>query len=120
MEMDLFAGVAVSDFGRAVAWFERLFGRPATFEAYDTDWVWTLAEHRSIYVKLRPEDAGHAMVTVFLSDLDSFVESAASRGIDPQTQEIYENGVRKTIYRDPDGNELGFGGAPVGDGSAGR
>ena len=48
------------------------------------------------------------------------MESAASRGIDPQTQETYENGVRKTIYRDPDGNELGFGGAPVGDGTAGR
>ena len=37
------------------------------------------------------------------------MESAASRGIDPQTQETYENGVRKTIYRDPDGNELGLG-----------
>ena len=86
-----------------------------TFEAYDTDWVWTLAEHRPTYVKLRPEDAGHSMVTVFLGDLDSFVELAASRGIDPQTHETYENGVRKTIYRDPDGNELGFGGAPVAD-----
>ena len=97
MEMDLFAGVAVSDFGRAVAWFERLFGRPATFEAYDTDWVWTLAEHRSIYVKLRPEDAGHSMVTVFLSDLDSFVESAASRGIDPQTlQTLRTASVRRS------------------------
>ena len=120
MQVDLFAGVAVSDFGRAVAWFERLFGRPATFEAYDTDWVWTLAEHRSIYVKLRPEDAGHSMVTVFLSDLDSFMESAASRGIDPRAQEVLENGVRKVIYADPDGNEIGFGGAPVEDGAAGR
>jgi hypothetical protein len=23
------------------------------------------------------------------------------------------NGVRKVIYRDPDGNEIGFGGAPL-------
>ena len=120
MEVDLFAGVAVSDFDSAVAWFERLFGEPATFKAYDTDYVWTLAEHRSIYVKLRPEDAGHAMVTVFLDDLDSFVESAVSRGIHPETQETYGNGVRKAIYRDPDGNELGFAGAPVKDSAAGR
>ena len=53
------------------------------------------------------------MVTVFVDDLDGFVESAASRGIHPETQETYGNGVRKAIYRDPDGNELGFGGAPV-------
>jgi hypothetical protein len=25
----------------------------------------------------------------------------------------YSNGVRKALYRDPDGNELGFGGAPL-------
>ena len=72
--------------------------------------MWTLAEHRSIYVKRRPEDAGHAMVTVFVDDLDSFVESAVSRGIHPEIQETYGNGVRKAIYRDPDGNELGFAG----------
>jgi len=26
--------------------------------------------------------------------------------------ETYDNGVRKVIYRDPDGNEIGFGGFP--------
>ena len=25
----------------------------------------------------------------------------------------YENGVRKIVFRDPDGNEIGFAGAPV-------
>jgi hypothetical protein len=29
------------------------------------------------------------------------------------TQETYANGVRKTTFRDPDGNEIGFGGAPL-------
>jgi len=77
-----------------------------------------LAEHRSIYVVLRPERAGFAMVTVFVDDLDSFVASAASRGIHPETRETYGNGVRKTTYRDPDGNEVGFGGAPLDVGGA--
>jgi hypothetical protein len=27
----------------------------------------------------------------------------------------YENGVRKALYRDPDGNEIGFAGADVGE-----
>ena len=28
-------------------------------------------------------------------------------------RETYENGVRKVTYRDPDGNEIGFGGGPA-------
>ena len=38
---------------------------------------------------------------------------AAARGVDPAERETYGNGVRKVIYRDPDGNEVGFGGAPA-------
>lgn len=120
MEGHLFAGIAVSDFDRAVAWFERLLGEPATFKAHDTEVVWDLAEHRSVYVVLRPERAGFAMVMVFLDDLDGFVESATARGIHPETRETYGNGVRKATYKDPDGNEVGFGGAPVVIDGAGR
>ena len=112
---DLFAGVAVRDFDRAVAWYERLLGEPASFAATDTELVWSVAEHGWIYVELRPDRAGQAMVTLFLDDLDDFVESASARGIDPDTRETYDNGVRKMIYRDPDGNEIGFGGGPVED-----
>ena len=112
MATDLFAGVGVSDFERAVAWFENLLGEPAEFVATDTEHVWNVNEHGWIYVVLRPERAGRAMVTVFLDDLDRFVESAASRGIEPDHRETYENGVRKVIYRDPDDNEIGFGGGP--------
>lgn len=119
MEGHLFAGVAVSDFDRAVIWFEHLLGEPATFQAHATESVWDLAEDRSIYVVLRPERAGCAMVTVFVDDLDSFVESAAARGIHPEKRETYGNGVRKATYRDPDGNEVGFGDAPVEVGGAG-
>ena len=113
MDVELFAGVAVSDFDRAVAWFERLLGAPSTFEAHETEQVWILAEHRSIYVVLRPEDAGHSLVTMLVDDLDGFLEAAAARGVHPETVENYENGVRKAIFRDPDGNEVGFGGVPA-------
>jgi hypothetical protein len=40
-----------------------------------------------------PERAGHAVLTVFV-------------------RETYGNGVRKVTYRDTDGNEISFGGAP--------
>jgi hypothetical protein len=33
--------------------------------------------------------------------------------IEPALRETYENGVRKATHRDPDGNEIGFGGAPL-------
>ena len=48
----------------------------------------------------------------FVDDLDERVEHISARGIEPAAQDTYGNGVRKVIYRDPDGNEIGFGGAP--------
>ena len=45
-----------------------------------------------------------------VSDLDERVAAIASRGIEPSERETYGDGVRKMIYRDPDGNEIGFGG----------
>ena len=45
MATDLFAGVGVTDFDRAVAWFESLLGAPAAFKATDTEHVWSVAEH---------------------------------------------------------------------------
>lgn len=111
--MDLFAGVAVSDLSRAVRWFDGLFGEVGSFGPNDTERVWTLADHCHLYAELRPEHAGQAMVTMFVDDFDGFLEAAAGRGIHPQTRETYDNGVRKAIYRDPDGNEIGVGGPPA-------
>ena len=47
-----------------------------------------------------------------MDDLDSLVSEIASRGISPAQRETYSNGVRKAIYRDAEGNEAAFGGAP--------
>ncbi|HCT78591.1 MAG TPA: glyoxalase, partial [Micromonosporaceae bacterium] len=37
----------------------------------------------------------------------------AERGLEPAERETYDNGVRKATFRDPDGNEIGLGGAPA-------
>jgi hypothetical protein len=37
----------------------------------------------------------------------------AERGLQPAERETYRNGVRKATFRDPDGDEIGFGGAPA-------
>jgi predicted enzyme related to lactoylglutathione lyase len=112
-QLDLFAGTPVADYASALKWYEQLLGAPPTFLPHDTEAVWELAEHRYLYIVQQPEHAGHAMHTLFVDDLDALVAQIAARGLHPARQETYSNGVRKTTYRDADGNEIGFGGGPV-------
>lgn len=113
MAVDLFAGLPVSDYQRALGWYAMLLGSEPAFLPNATEAVWELAEHRYLYIEELPERAGHALHTVFVDDLDARVEAIGARGLEPATQEVYGNGVRKVTYRDPDGNEIGFGGAPL-------
>jgi hypothetical protein len=53
------------------------------------------------------------MHTVFVGDFDAHISQIAERGLEPAERETYANGVRKATFRDPDGNEIGFGGAPA-------
>ena len=113
MAVDLFAGLSVADYNGALSWYECLLGSPPAFFPNDVEAVWEVGDHRYVYVQKRPEHAGHGLVTLFVDDLDERVAGAAERGVDPANRETYENGVRKVTYIDPDGNEIGFGGAPV-------
>jgi hypothetical protein len=84
-----------------------------SFDPNGRERVWTLAEHRHVYAVLEPEHAGSGLVTLFVDDLDAFVDAATARGVEPSARESYDNGVRKVTYRDPDGNEIGIGGGPA-------
>jgi hypothetical protein len=111
--VDLFAGIPVGDYERALAWYERLLRSGPSFLPNATEAVWELAEHRFVFIEVRPEHAGHAMHTLIVDDLEALVSEIAERGIEPAQRETYANGVRKVTYRDPDGNEIGFGGVPA-------
>ena len=113
MAVDLFAGIPVADYDRAVDWYERLLGSPPSFLPNDTEAVWDVNEHGWVFIEVRPEHAGHSMHTIFVDDLEDRVAKIAAGGIEPAKRETYDNGVRKVTYRDPDGNEIGFGGAPL-------
>ena len=93
-----------------------MLGEP-TFFPHATEAVWTLAEHRSVYVVEQADGTGHCVVTIFVDDLGAHVAAIAARGIEPDERLTYPNGVRKALYHDPDGNELGFGGAALDIGS---
>ena len=112
MALELFAELHVRDFHAVKPWYVRLLGEPS-FVAHETEEVWELAEHRSIAVEEQPGNAGHGAVTVFVDDLDAVVDAIVARGLEPTKRETYGNGVRKVTFFDPDGNEIGFGGAPA-------
>ena len=111
MALDLYAGIPVSDYEAAKSWYERLLGAEPSFEAHATEAVWQLAEHRSLFVVEDADRAGRAIHTIFVDDLDTLVADIASRGIEPDERVTYPGKARKAIYRDADGNEIGFGGA---------
>jgi catechol 2,3-dioxygenase-like lactoylglutathione lyase family enzyme len=113
MPLHLFAGLRVRDFEAARPWYEQLLGEP-TFFPHATEAVWTLADERSVYIVEHPEGAGNGVVTLLVDDLDAYLVPIGERGLEPCEDVTYANGVRKVVYRDADGNELGFGGAPGG------
>jgi catechol 2,3-dioxygenase-like lactoylglutathione lyase family enzyme len=112
VSLHLFAGLRVRDFAAARGWYEKLLGEPA-FLPHETEAVWTLAEDRSVYIVEAAGAVGSGVVTLFVDDLDARVAEIAGRGLEPDERETYANGVRKTTYRDPDGNEIGLGGGPA-------
>ena len=112
MSLHLFAGLPVRDFEAARPWYELLLGE-LSFRPHDTEAVWTVAEGRSVYVVQDAGRAGHGIVTLFVDDLDARLAEIGSRGLQPAGSETYDNGVRKVTFRDDDGNEVSFGGAPV-------
>jgi|HubBroStandDraft_4_1064222.scaffolds.fasta_scaffold23451_2 predicted enzyme related to lactoylglutathione lyase len=112
MAIYLFAGIPVSDYAAALDWYERLLGSAPSSFPHDTEAVWELAEHRLMYIVQRPERAGHALHTIIVDDLDTLMAQTAQRGLEPAKQETLPNGVRKTTYADPDGNEIAFGEIP--------
>ena len=63
MTVGLFAGLAVSDYQRALSWYERLLAAEPAFFPNATEAVWKPAEHRYLYIDVLPERAAHALHT---------------------------------------------------------
>jgi predicted enzyme related to lactoylglutathione lyase len=109
---ELFAGIPVSNLQTSVEWYQRLFGCPPSFFPNDREAVWSIAEHRWIYVIVEPERAGGSIQTIICADLEPLIAQIAERGIDFSKEETPAEGVRKVMYYDPDGNEIGLGRVP--------
>jgi hypothetical protein len=73
----------------------------------------TVGNGRKTPINEDAERAGRAIHTIFVDDLDQVIADIASRGLEPDERETYPGKARKAIYRDADGNEIGFGGGPA-------
>jgi len=104
----LFAGIPVSDLDAAIEWYERLLGGPPDMTPNEIERAWKLTDESWVYVVTDPARAGKALVTVMVDDLDERLAALAGRGIEPdEIQEISET-VRKAVFTDPEGNQVGI------------
>ena len=109
---DLFAGVRVRDIAAARAWYERLLGSEPAFLPNAVEAVWAVGEHRWLYLLEDVPNAGCALVTLMVADLDATVTAIIAHGIRPTELEDYGE-ARKYVFHDPDGNEIGIGRVPA-------
>lgn len=107
-----FAGVAVSNYRVSLDWYQRFFGAEPSFFPNDIEAVWPLAEQRWLYIIVDADRAGGAIQTIMCGDLETTIDEIAARGITYSREELPAQGVRKVMYDDPDGNEIGLGKIP--------
>jgi hypothetical protein len=104
----LFAGIPVSDYGDAVGWYERLFGRSADVIVKDDECMWQVVDAGWVYVVADAERAGHALVTILVQDLPLHVAGLEARDIEIGEMETVPGKFRRSIVSDRDGNRIAF------------
>jgi hypothetical protein len=113
MAIDLYAGIPVTDYTAALAWYQRLLGSPPTFVASDTEAVWELAEHRSVVIEQRPEHAGHALHTIFVDDLDAWSPRSPTEGSSPPSGRPTRTASARSSTAIPTGTRSGSAALPA-------
>src|ERR1700738_960740 len=104
----LFAGVPVRDFEAALAWYTRLFGRPADVTVTDDEVMWRFADAAWLYIVRDDPRAGRALVALRVADLDQTLADISDRGISSGPVEVVGESARKAVITDADGNALSF------------
>lgn len=106
---EVFAGMAVADYGAAEAWYERLVGRPADVHPNDIEAMWQLRPGSWIYIVEDAPRSGSSFATILVDDLEAFVAELNERGIDTGEVDTIPGAVKRVRITDPEGNKLQFG-----------
>lgn len=102
----LFAGIPVSDRDKAAAWYSNLFAAEPMYPN-DNEAMWQVVGTGSLYVIVDP-NAGAGTVTLIVDDLDATLVELRGRGVDIADPILIEGAGRKSLARDPDGNQVWF------------
>ena len=102
----LFAGIPVSDFKAAQAWYERFFARPADVIANSNEVMWQVTNHGWLYIVGDADHAGNSTVAIAVSDIEKATAALELRGVTTGPVEHQGNAGRKSVVRDPDGNSI--------------
>ncbi|MEV6318875.1 VOC family protein [Streptomyces sp. NPDC051776] len=96
----------VRDIETAVAWYERLIGRPADRRPMDGLADWHISSDGWIQVFASPEHAGSTLLNLVVDDLDSALAAITGRGLTAGPVEHGGQKVRFAALHDPDGNRI--------------
>jgi catechol 2,3-dioxygenase-like lactoylglutathione lyase family enzyme len=105
----VFAGVAVADYDSALAWYQRLLGRPPDVIVKEDEAMWQVTDTGWIYVVDDSDRVGKALLTMLVDDLDKLVAELSERGVATGTIDVVPRVVRKIVVTDPEGNRITFG-----------
>jgi predicted enzyme related to lactoylglutathione lyase len=106
----IFAGLPISDFARAVAWYRQLFGRdPDVVVRDDEEVMWQLVDAGWLYIVRDEERAGRGLFTMLVDDLAVEVKDLAARGITIPEMETRPGLFRRVKLTDPDDNVIAVG-----------
>jgi glyoxylase I family protein len=100
------AVVPVSDLGRADAWYEALFGRPADNRPMPSLVEWKVTAGGWVQVTVDTDRAGSGLLNLAVDDLAATREELATRGVGTTAIQPVNKGVELSATSDPDGNEI--------------
>ncbi|NGO70343.1 VOC family protein [Streptomyces sp. SB3404] len=96
----------VGDIDSAVAWYERLLGRPADARPMAGLADWHVSPSGWIQVFHSPEHAGASLLNLVVDDLDAELSELSGRGITAGPVQPGSRNVRFAAVHDPDGNRV--------------
>jgi len=108
----LFAGIPVADYGSALAWYQRFFGRSPDVSVSENESMWRVVDNGWIYVVGDANHAGSALLTLLVDDLEDHLATLGERGLAPGAIETVPGLYRKAVMTDPDGNRISIGEDP--------
>ncbi len=105
----VFAGIAVADYEKALAWYKRFFGRSPDVIVTENESMWQVTDTGWIYVVGDANRVGRALLTLLVNDLEDHVASLRQRGLETSAIDTVPGLYRKAVFTDPEGNMISLG-----------